>query len=208
MKTDQPFDLYKYYQLWFNGSVDDEIVRAFADNSRVTSYKKGDVIFQPEIEHSITTFLLDGVVKTYILSPDGTENTFAIYFMPGTGVAMTADMINIPGIHMKALTDCKTVEMPTTSPYDLAKEYPDLYRELLVRWQPFYYGMMDKLRAGYTMTAKERYLWFLNKYPQVVDRISLMEVANFLGIAPQSLSRIRAELAEEQGVTPPRKINN
>ena len=207
MNNNQPFDLYEYYRRWFNGRVDDEIVSAFAKNSRVITKKKGEIIFQPGITCSSTHFLLDGVMKTYILSQDGTENTFAIYFMPGTGVAMTADMINIPGIYCKALTPCKLVSMPGTGPYDLAKEYPTLWGELLYRWQPFYYGMMDKLRAGYTMTAKERYLWFLNKYPDVVDKVSLAEVANFLGIAPQSLSRIRAELAEEQGVTPPRKNN-
>lgn len=196
MKNDLPFDLHEYYRLWFNGSVDDEIVTAFAEHSRVGFYEKGEVIFRPGIDSSTTTFLLDGVMKTYILTPEGVEHTFAIYFMPGTGVAMTPDMVNIPGIHMKALTPCKVVEMPGTGPYDLAKEYPDLWRELLVRWQPFYYGIMDKLRASATLTAKERYIWFLTKYPSVVDKISQAETANFLGITPQSLSRIRAELAE------------
>ena len=55
--------------------------------------------------------------------------------------------------------------------------------------------MMDKLRAGYTLSAKDRYLWFVKKYGPIVDIIPQNEIALYLGIKPQSLSRIRAELA-------------
>ena len=49
----------------------------------------------------------------------------------------------------------------------------------------------------FALTAKERYLWFVDKYAPIVDLVPLVEIARFLGIKPQSLSRIRAELAEE-----------
>ena len=62
--------------------------------------------------------------------------------------------------------------------------------------------MMDKLRAGYTLNAKERYLWFVDKYAPIIDLIPLVETARFLGIKPQSLSRIRNELAEERSEKP------
>ena len=202
MNIGQPLDLREFYRK-FLISDDEALIERMASHSRVVRKSKGDIIFRPEMDGPSTTFLLDGVMKTYILDQNGVENTFAIYYKPGTAVCMTKDMINIPGIWYKALTPVTLIELVGPGPYELAEEYPDCYRELTRGWMPFYYGIMDKLRATATLTAKERYLWFLNKYPDVVDRIPLVEVAAFLGIKPQSLSRIRKELAEEESSTPP-----
>jgi CRP-like cAMP-binding protein len=46
------------------------------------------------------------------------------------------------------------------------------------------------------LSAKERYENLLKKYPQVFQRVQLYHIANYLGIAPKSLSRIRKELFE------------
>jgi CRP/FNR family transcriptional regulator, anaerobic regulatory protein len=45
------------------------------------------------------------------------------------------------------------------------------------------------------LTAKDKYLYFLEKYPSLVNRISLKNIASFLGIAQPSLSRIRKEIS-------------
>jgi len=45
------------------------------------------------------------------------------------------------------------------------------------------------------LTAKERYLKLLNKYPDIFNKVQLHHIANYLGIAPKSLSRIRKEIS-------------
>lgn len=204
MNNTQSFDLYGFYKDYLQ-TDNKELILKFVEYSRIVKREKGEIIFRPESPGPSTPFLLDGVIKTYIISPDGVENTFALYFKPGTCVGMTQEMINVPQIWCKTLTPCTLIEMYGTGPYELAEEYPELWEKLVLAWMPFYFGMMDKLRAGYTLTAKERYLWFVNKYGPLVDKISLNEISLFLGIAPQSLSRIRSELARE-GLLPPREI--
>ncbi len=46
-------------------------------------------------------------------------------------------------------------------------------------------------------SARERYLDFIQMYPDVLLRVPQTYVASYLGIAPESLSRVRKELAEE-----------
>lgn len=46
-----------------------------------------------------------------------------------------------------------------------------------------------------TLTATERYLKLLAAYPPVFQRVPLYHIANYLGIAPKSLSRIRNTVA-------------
>jgi CRP-like cAMP-binding protein len=42
-------------------------------------------------------------------------------------------------------------------------------------------------------SAPERYQDFLDRYPQIGQRVANHQIASYLGITPQSLSRIRAQ---------------
>ncbi|OJJ16864.1 hypothetical protein BKI52_32625 [marine bacterium AO1-C] len=55
------------------------------------------------------------------------------------------------------------------------------------------------LRASQNQTAEERYKTLLNDSPEYLQRIPLKYLASFLGIAPESLSRIRKKVATESG---------
>lgn len=43
------------------------------------------------------------------------------------------------------------------------------------------------------LNAKDRYLWFLEEYPTVVEKSPLKYIASYLGMKPESLSRVRKE---------------
>jgi CRP-like cAMP-binding protein len=46
-----------------------------------------------------------------------------------------------------------------------------------------------------SLSAEERYIKFLNEFPIFVQRISQKDIASYLGIFPESLSRIRRNIA-------------
>jgi CRP-like cAMP-binding protein len=52
----------------------------------------------------------------------------------------------------------------------------------------------DFMRAS----AEERYLQFLNTYPDLFQRVPLHQIASYLGVTPQTLSRIRKDLADRK----------
>ena len=49
-----------------------------------------------------------------------------------------------------------------------------------------------------SLSAKERYIKMLDRYPAVFQNIPLHHIANYLGIAPKSLSRIRNEIYKKR----------
>jgi CRP-like cAMP-binding protein len=49
--------------------------------------------------------------------------------------------------------------------------------------------------------AEDRYLKMLNIYPQIVQRVTQRHIASYLGIKPQSLSRIRKNLLAPRTVS-------
>lgn len=45
--------------------------------------------------------------------------------------------------------------------------------------------------------AKEQYLDFIDKYPTVINRTPQWMIASYLGITPESLSRVRRSITKE-----------
>jgi len=47
-----------------------------------------------------------------------------------------------------------------------------------------------------TLTAKDRYLKLLKEKPEIIQKVSLKHIASFIGVTPESLSRIRKEIVQ------------
>ncbi len=59
-----------------------------------------------------------------------------------------------------------------------------------------YMCVLDRTLSMQTKTAKQKYLDFIKEYPKkIVQRVPQHQIASFLGIAPESLSRIRKEIS-------------
>jgi hypothetical protein len=59
-----------------------------------------------------------------------------------------------------------------------------------------YHDMVDEKSRMISDDATTRYLKFMERYSFMVDRLPLKEVASFLGIRQQSLSRLRGKMNE------------
>jgi hypothetical protein len=55
-----------------------------------------------------------------------------------------------------------------------------------------YYEMEERTKNLMAYTAVERYNLFFNTYPDLINRIPVKHLASFLGVTPETLSRIRA----------------
>nr|WP_236050007.1 Crp/Fnr family transcriptional regulator [Hymenobacter negativus] len=60
------------------------------------------------------------------------------------------------------------------------------------------YAMQQRLVLLLSAPAKVRYLDFIHTYPTLAQRLPLRLIAAYLGITPESLSRVRHELAHER----------
>ncbi len=54
---------------------------------------------------------------------------------------------------------------------------------------------LERVKDFQILTAKERYLKFVNQHPKLALNVSIDNIASFLGMEPQSLSRIRKQIA-------------
>ena len=79
--------------------------------------------------------------------------------------------------------------------YTKVPKFERFFRHLL---QNAFIALQERILSGMSETAEERYLNFRNKYSAMDKRIPLNQIASFLGITPESLSRIRKQLMEKK----------
>lgn len=58
-----------------------------------------------------------------------------------------------------------------------------------------YLCILERMIYLQTKAAKEKYLYFINKYDKkIVQRVPQLHIASYLGITPETLSRVRKEI--------------
>jgi CRP-like cAMP-binding protein len=61
-----------------------------------------------------------------------------------------------------------------------------------------HFAMLKRLAMMQSASPAEKYLALIEKYPQILQRIPLHYVASYLGIEPESLSRLRKRLCHKE----------
>lgn len=96
--------------------------------------------------------------------------------------------------YYETITDCTLVK--------ISKPNFDLLQENTTFWNDFVKTItnqhlsckLERVKDFQVLTAKERYLKFISQNPKLVLNVSVDNIASFLGIEPQSLSRIRKQI--------------
>ena len=77
----------------------------------------------------------------------------------------------------------------------LFQKVPKLERHFRIIIQNAYVAAISRVAGTLAKSASERYHDFIETYPHIEQRLPNHQIASYLGITPQSLSRIRARLA-------------
>jgi len=83
----------------------------------------------------------------------------------------------------------------------LLEEFPNSIEKNDLILQKHVKSLQDRINSLLGETAEERYLKFIKMYPDLLLRVPQWMVASYLGITPESLSRVRKELARKNFIT-------
>lgn len=159
------------------------------------TFKKGDALIKEgEHEHYIY-FLESGATRNYFLK-EGKEFTVAFHF---SGEFVTAFYSLITGtpsvVTIEFLEDAKVIAISYS---DLEVFYQNSFHGATVgrkMAEMQYAHRLEKEMELLSLTAEERYVRLLERNPELVAAISVKHLSSFLGIQPESLSRIRKQYA-------------
>lgn len=145
--------------------------------------------------------VLDGIFRAYITNGKGTEYTKTLFTptffrTPISYIGAYSSLVSktINHVNIQALTNAKILCGRYDQWLSFAaknKEVSDWTRKL---GDLFFAGKEQREFEYLTMQADERYRRFREQYPEVENLISQYYIAQFLGISPTQLSRIRKKI--------------
>lgn len=187
---------FRHY-LTSNVDLDIHDLESCLELERVLHFKKGEFIVQEGQVSQYTYFVEKGLLRSYHIDAKGKEHL--LQFAPeGWFISDHGSMFsNEPSPYfIQALEDTSAYRISDNFFNHLTKispEFSQFNTNLLHNHVSHLQKRIIQLIAN---TAEERYLDFIEMYPDILLRVPQSMVASYLGIAPESLSRIRKELAE------------
>ena len=158
--------------------------------------KKGTILLKKGQNSRDGYFVLKGCIRTYYII-DGEEKTTAFY-TEMEGITPNCVLTKEPSEYYIATTEdsIMTISNPDME-VEIFEKFPKfetlcrvLSEELLAKQQIDF----DDFK---TSSPEQRYLNLLEKRPDLIQRVPQYQLASYLGIKPQSLSRLRARILEK-----------
>lgn len=177
-------------------SIDESEKKALIDLDIFHSYEKGTVLLKKGQKSRKGYFVLKGCIRTFYVI-DGEEKTTAFY-TEMEGLTPPCVVSNEPSeFYVSCVEDSILTISDPNMEEEMFQKFPKfetmcrvLSEELLARKQLDF----DTFK---TSSPEERYLRLLENRPDLIQRVPQYQLASFLGIKPQSLSRLRARVLKK-----------
>ena len=100
------------------------------------------------------------------------------------------------GLNIDALEDTVVLQISRDDLITLYTEAPKFHRIFRVLIENSFIRLQERLLQNISSTAEERHQSFLEIYPHLVNRLSQVQIASYLGITPEFLSRLRNRITK------------
>lgn len=178
--------------------LSDEEVNAIDETMCSKDIKKGTILLKEGEYSSAVYFVAEGIVRQYYIE-DGTEKTSA-FFTEGQWV-LTTNNVNIhntpSNYFLECCSDCKLIVGDSEKGESLYKKYPNLETIARKLMNQIFIEQQTKLETYFKESPQERYQNLLISSPEIFQKIPQYQIASYIGVTPESLSRIRKRLMRD-----------
>ncbi|CCN81254.1 putative cAMP-binding protein [Vibrio nigripulchritudo SFn27] len=145
-------------------------------------------------------YLCSGITRSYAIDENGRDFTTCFHFNEPSSTVKNLFLTDFSSVirnepsqlHFQTLTEVQAVELPTqaiSELYERGAKWEKLGRRLS---EEAYYHTQQRAMSLLMKTAKQRYAELCEQMPHLIESIPEYYVASYLGITPQSLSRIKS----------------
>ncbi len=182
--------LFDYFRRKFPLTEQEEmtIKRAFHEKS----LKKGEFLQQPGDTLKYGAFVAEGFLRSYVVDPKGKEHI--IQFAPENWWISDKAGMSTDGkatFFIDAIEDSGLLLVDLQGHLSLMQTVPGYAASFQAGMQKRAYAKDTRIENSLTATAEERYNDFLESYPTIAARVPQHMLASYLGITPETVSRIR-----------------
>lgn len=145
------------------------------------------------------TFVSEGCFRMYGVNDKGYEHNIQ-FAAEGDWIAdISSFHTRIPSrLNIQAIEDSMILQVEQEDLYHLYIQISKLDRIFKVIIENKYVELQNRVLQNFSSTAELRYQGFLDQYPTLSHRLPNTQIASYLGITPEFLSKIRKKLAKKK----------
>lgn len=176
--------------------LSDEEWAAISACIKERTFKKGAFLCQDGQVENYLSIIQKGTCRSFYSTKDGEEISVGFMFTNDYVSAYYSFLTQRPSLMaIQALTSVKVLSVSHQDLQKLCNQYKNAERIGRLNAERIYRRKEEREIALLTMSATERYVELLNRNPKLLQHIPLKYIASYLGIQPESLSRIRKQLS-------------
>jgi len=175
-----------------------ELVGLMESQLERKSVGKNEMILRPGETCNYTFFVAKGLLRAYTLDEGGKEHI--LQFAPENWLISDRSTVLFDGVSeqfIEAVEDSEIILIETGFFEKLSEISPSFQRFNMLALNNHIRHLHKRINLLISASAEVRYMDFIELYPDILLRVPQWMTASYLGITPESLSRVRKELARK-----------
>ena len=179
-----------YFKKWVD--LDPQEVEKILLAFESLSVKKKKDLLVPGDVCKYIYFITKGSARSYFVDAKGTEHIYQIR-LDNNWISDLESFFSTRNskYYIETLENTEMLRISFDRLEELYHEIPKVERYFRILFQKAYINTLERLNATMWETAQDRYNDLLKEHSDIFQRVPLVYIASYLGIAPESLSRIR-----------------
>jgi CRP-like cAMP-binding protein len=182
---------------YFKDKVDlsNEEIELICDAYEFTSIEKKDFLFKQGEKCKIESFVVQGAVKVSYVDEKGQEHILYFAFKDWwVGDIASFNSHDLSIMSAQALDQTFVLSITLEKKEELFTKIPKLERMFRIVTQRTLSVLQKRFFLAMSGSAKDRYIQLVHRYPKIEQLVPQYQIASYLGILPESLSRMKKQL--------------
>jgi len=175
--------------------LSDEAYDVFMNFVIKKEYPKGEILIEHGKKNEFVFFLISGSAKSYNFKD---SKQICLWFAFESDCIATIrsfdDLISQETVEL--IEDSELIQIKLGDLMTLSNQFTSISSLMLQLLKEHILFLEYKLNGLQFMTSAERYDKLIRDYPEVLQRVSLTDIASYLGISRETLSRIRRKITK------------
>ena len=189
------------YELFLK-SVSDKVNLTEQEKEALKSFlipkklRKNQYLLQEGDDCKYVAFVEKGSLRQYSLDEDGSVHIVQFAIEGWTIGDLYSFLTGEKSIYnIDALEDSELILIDRRSHETLLKQLPKYETYTRLQITGAYIAMQKRITSIFGMSVEDRYKAFTELYPDIIKRVPQHMIASYLGLQPETLSRIRKKIA-------------